>query len=417
MSTIANKLYFDTLGCAKNHVDTNHMIDDLSNNGYAIVDNPDVADIIILNTCAFIEAATSESIDTFFDYKNQYPEKKIVVAGCLVSRYKDDLKKSLSEADMFISCNQEENIVDILGKLNEIGNKPEENKSYEYVKISEGCNRFCSYCTIPFIRGRYKSILYEDIARDVKKTNAKEIVLVAQDCGAWGSDIGSKLSYLLDKLAKDFPNKLFRVLYIQPDAIDKDLIAIFKFNKNIVNYFDVPIQHVSSRLLKSMNRKPLNNFYDLIKSNIPDAKLRTTIIVGYPGETEEDFEELCDFINKDYFDYVGIFKYSQEEGTKAAKLDNQVDEDTKNRRFNILRDICDSLSLGKIDKYIGTVQQIIVEGAEDDRMYGRCQFQAPDVDGVVYFPYTKNINIGETVSVKIKDSELYDLVGELIEVD
>lgn len=413
MSTTGNKIFFDTLGCAKNHCDTEAMEKKLNAAGYNSTENLEEADLIILNTCAFIEAASQESINTFFEYNSI--GKPIIVVGCLVSRYKRDLEESLTEAKIFVSCKDEDNIVDYVNKVLKPQNKITKEQAftpYKYVKISDGCNRFCSYCTIPFIRGRYKSDKYEDIENRVREANAKEIVFVAQDTASY-HDGDCDLSMLLNRISKTFPEKFFRVLYIQPDGINADLLDTIKNNDNIASYLDIPLQHVNTGLLKTMNRKAIPDL-SYIKRTIPEVALRTTLIVGYPGETDEDFEELCNYMKDSEFDYVGIFKYSKEEGTKAAKLPNQVPEELKEQRYNILRDICDANSFSRLEDKIGTTQLVLLEGYEDGRYFGRSQFQAPDVDGVVYVQ-GQNLEIGNVVSVKITDTELYDLVGELSE--
>lgn len=422
-------IYFDTLGCAKNICDTNQMIDTLKQAGYNIVENAEISDVIILNTCAFIEAAAQESIDTFFEYRKSFIDKKIIVAGCLVSRFSDELIKELKEADAFIECKNESEVADLISDLNisnsskQIKKSKVNNEVYSYVKISDGCDRFCSYCTIPYIRGKYKSEKYDDIVKDVSdkiSQGAKEIILVAQDCGAWGVDFDESkdLAWLLENLANKFPLALFRVLYIQPDAINNKLINVFKSYNNIANYFDIPMQHCDESLLEKMNRKgDADSFINLISKirvEIPDAVIRSTLIVGFPGEAEEKFNSLCSFVNKANFDYLGCFEYSREEGTAAFDLPGQIEPEIKYSRANTIRDIADSLSLDKLSNRVGQTCDVLIEGIDDGRYYGRAWFQAPDVDGYVYiseFDNTKNVNIGDFVSVKIVDMEAYDLVG------
>lgn len=439
---------FDTLGCAKNLCDTNTMKDILISSGVKVTDDIDLCDCIILNTCAFIQSATQESVDTFFDYKNTYPNKKIIVSGCMCSRYKDKLETSLIEADAFVKCNDEDKILNYIKKIFNldnvsISNKEENLNSQEnitdnskyvcsYVKISDGCNRQCSYCMIPKIRGKHKSIKYTDIKDDVInkiKHGAKEIVLVAQDCGSWGIDLNSKelnnitcsfnLAWLLDNLAFEFKDTYFRVLYIQPDAINKNLIYVIKKHQNLVNYFDIPIQHVSQDILKNMNRITDQSYIEskikLIKSIIPEATLRTTLIAGFPGETNKDFNELVEFLNKSYFDYCGVFKYSDEEGSESSKLKNKIDDETISKRANLLQDVCDSIAIDKLDKKIQNIYKVLILGYEDNRLYGRASFQAPDVDGVVFIDkYNFKPEIGDIVNVKIISTEMYDLVGKIV---
>lgn len=427
--------YFDTLGCAKNIVDTSKMKESLLLLGINFTTDINKSNCIIVNTCAFIEAASQESINTILEYKKFYPDKKLIVTGCLVSRYKEDLKKELFEPDLFLSCKEEDKLGDSLINMFEVDfvrckkvdNVKSTKEAFRYIKISDGCNRFCSYCTIPYIRGRYRSISYEIIEKDVWNAvndGVKEIVLVAQDCGVWGNDFENKknLSYLLDCLAKSFSDTFFRILYVQPDAINDDLLNVMKKHENIVNYIDIPLQHVSKNLLKTMNRSgDAVKFLDMlqnIRKFLQDVTLRTTLIVGYPGETDKDFENLCIFMQKAKFDYVGVFEYSKEDGTKAAELSNQISSDIKQKRYALLRDLCDHISLKKLDNKIGNKYMVLIEGIDDGRIFGRSEFQAPEVDGYVYIDnlikFNDKINIGSIVDVKISDNEMYDLVGELV---
>lgn len=424
-------VYFDTLGCAKNSCDTTRMENILTENGCIITDQAELSQVIVLNTCAFIEAAAQESIDTFFEYRNFYKDKKIVVVGCLCSRYGKDLRDSLTEADAFLSCNKEDEIFNLIKDLDV---KTQDTKSSQevrefgpsrYIKISEGCDKWCSYCTIPFIRGKYRSVLYDEIKKEILEcVSAKEIVLVAQDCGVWGSDFDNDkdLSWLLENLSNDFKNLYFRTLYIQPDAIDEKLLKTMSSHDNICNYIDMPLQHCNAEILKLMNRsgsaKEFLSKIELIRSTIPDCVLRTTFISGFPGETDEQFDELCDFLEKAQFDYAGCFEYSQEEGTKASKLPNQIDKSVKYSRCNKVREICDEISLNKITNNIGKTFKVLIEGFEEGRLYGRTQYQAPSVDGVVFiseYSDEQNIKIGDYVNVKIVDCEAYDLVGVINE--
>lgn len=423
---LPSSIYFDTLGCAKNLCDTSKMEDALVHAGYQITSDVETSSAIVLNTCAFIEAACQESIDTFFEYRNYYIDKPIIVVGCLPSRYGNDLKYALKEADAFLSCSEEEKLPEVLSSLginsvSQIQIKSSSDLSYAYVKISEGCNNCCSYCMIPKIRGRYKSCSYDEIVKDCKKAinaGAKEVILVAQDCGAWGSDTGSNLAWLLNNLSDEFPHTMFRTLYIQPKAINQELLDIIASKNNISKYLDIPMQHCSSKLLKSMNRSGnAQTYLELIRSirkTIPQCTLRTTFIVGFPGETDQDFDDLCSFVQEANFDYAGCFEYSNEEGSASSKLPNQISRDIKFSRTNVLREILDNISLNKINDKIGSEFLITIEGFEDDRYYGRAPFQAPDVDGVVYiseFCNTEKISIGDTLNVKIQDTEGYDLVG------
>lgn len=423
---MSNNVSFLTLGCAKNESDSARMQEDLIRAGYSIVDIADSADVIVVNTCSFIQSAIEESLDAVFEIAGYDPvasgDTKLVVCGCMPSRFGDDLEEELTEADKFVSCREEDNIVEIIDDLlgvSSVRNSVEVDFDYapsEYVKISDGCNRFCSFCTIPFIRGRYHSFSYDEIASDVKakvESGTKEIVLIAQDSGIWGLDLKPRenLASLLKRLSEAYPDTWFRVMYLQPAGMTDELLDVMATHGNICNYFDIPLQHCDSEILKSMNRSGSRAEYEQmvarIRQRIPGIALRTTLIVGYPGETEEQFDDLCDFVSETEFDYVGIFAYSPEDGTPAAELPNQVDEDTKQARFQELRDIADAVSSHVVSQRIGTSMDVLVLGCEEDgQLYGRAQCQAPDVDGVTYLEHGA---VGEVHTVSISDTLLYEM--------
>ena len=347
---------------------------------------------------------------------------KLVVCGCMPSRFGDDLAEELTEADKFVTCSEEDNIVEIIDDIlgvSSVRDSVEVVFDYapsEYVKISDGCNRFCSFCTIPYIRGRYHSFSYDEIASDVKakvESGTKEIVLIAQDSGIWGLDLKPRenLASLLKRLAEAYPDTWFRVMYLQPAGMTDELLDVMAAHDNICKYFDIPLQHCDSAILKSMNRSGSRAEYEQmvarIRQRIPGVALRTTLIVGYPGETEEQFEDLCDFVSEAEFDYVGIFAYSPEDGTPAAELPDQIDEDTKQARLQELRDIADPVSSSVVSQRIGASMDILVLGCEEDgQLYGRAQCQAPDVDGVTYLD---NGTVGEIHTVTISDTLLYEM--------
>ena len=428
-------VYFLTLGCAKNEVDTAAMKELVLDAGYCVVEDPDSASAIIVNTCSFIQAATEESLDAIFELA-QIPnitssKAKLIVCGCMVSRYGEDLKHELTEANAFVACSDEVHIVDTLQNM--IGTPSKHNVGISepikqngtnqvsaYVKISDGCDRFCSYCTIPYIRGRYHSFELCDIKQNCEKAisnGAKEIVLIAQDTGRWGQDFSPArdLSYLLNELANSYPETWFRIMYLQPEGLTEQVLQCVKSHKNICKYFDIPLQHVNPSILRKMNRTgSYDEFVSLIKhikDEIPEITLRTTLIAGFPGETEEQFQELYDFVSEGLFDYVGVFAYSREDGTKAASLDDQIDEDIKLERAQCIRDLADSVSAPLISSRIGKNDIVLIEGAEDDgQLFGRCMSQAPEVDGVTYVDKGK---IGEFVEVSIVDTMLYEMEGEV----
>lgn len=426
-------VYFLTLGCAKNEVDTAHMQARTEAAGFITVTDPKVADAIIVNTCSFIQDATEESLDAIFEMcdlgMDAEKKPKVIVSGCMPSRYGEDLQKELTEVDDFVPCGKEDDIVgiirDVLGiPESDVDNNflemaiPSGGTHFSYVKISDGCDRFCTYCTIPFIRGRYHSFSSESIFAEVDalvSQGVKEIILIAQDTGRWGQDFEepSSLADLLHDLALRFPNTWFRVMYIQPEGVSDALIEAVGAHENICSYFDIPLQHVNADILKAMNRSgDKETFFELfrkIRSRIPGVMIRTTLIAGFPGETDDQFMELCNFVEEADFDYVGVFPYSQEEGTKAAEMINQRTEEEKLERAQTLRDIADSLSVARVSERIGKSYDVLVLGEEEDgQLYGRAKCQAPEVDGVVYLESGK---AGDIVRVTIEDTLLYEMEG------
>ena len=424
---------FVTMGCAKNEVDSDHMAARLSHAGYRIVDDPESTNVVIVNTCSFIQAATEESIEAILEVAGYDSvasgDSKLIVAGCMPARYGADLEPEFPEVSGYIACNKEDDIVahvdDLMGVERLTGDdrgisldSQNQHRVFAYVKISDGCDRFCAYCTIPYIRGRYHSYTLDDIRGEVQRVvaqGAREVVLIAQDTGRWGKDFDepSSLAQLMSSLAEEWTGIWFRVMYIQPEGVTDELIAAVRDHANICDYFDVPFQHANERILRSMNRKgsgaDFRNLVQHIRTSIPDATIRTTLIAGYPGETEQDFEELCDFVDEAELDYVGVFAYSREEGTKAFDLDEQVDDDEKAYRAQTLRDRADAACAPRISARIGKTMDVLVCGAEEDgQLYGRAQCQAPDVDGVTYVP---SGNPGDFVTVTIDDTLLYEMEG------
>ena len=427
---------FVTMGCAKNEVDSAHMRSRLERAGYRCGDDVERADAIIVNTCSFIQSATEESIEAILDVAGlesvSSGRAHLVVAGCMPSRYGTELETELTEASSFVPCADEASIVEIVDDLFGIERLPGvgPDVSFQakgadavsaYVKISDGCNRFCSYCTIPFIRGRYHSFSYEEIAGEVGERiedGAREIVLIAQDTGRWGDDFEqpSSLAALLSSLAEEYPHTWFRVMYIQPEGVTDELIDSVAAHDNVCSYFDIPFQHCDADILRSMNRKGDGlshlELLERILDRIPDATLRTTLIAGFPGETDEQFEALCDFIEEAPLDYIGVFAYSREEGTRAYDLAGQVEEDEKVYRAQRLRDLADDVCAPRISGRIGREYEILVCGAEEDgQLYGRAMCQAPDVDGVTYLDAG---NPGDIVRVMIEDVLLYEMEGTCI---
>lgn len=432
---------FVSLGCSKNLVDTEKTIDLFKKHGYDIVNNPKEADIIVINTCGFIEAAKEEAINTILemaDYKKENC-KYIIAMGCLVQRYRDELEKSLPEVDLFIKYDEYNTI---WGQIDNLINKDIEHErepdipfnklkdrvittgeNYAYIKIADGCNNCCTFCAIPYIRGRFESRPMEDIieeTKDLSKKGYKEIILIAQDTTKYGIDIYGKpkLSELLKKLCKIDGIKWIRFLYAYPETIDDKLIKVVKKNDKICKYFDIPIQHISDTVLKKMNRKSnaesINELIKKLRDKIPDVVIRTTVMVGFPGETQEDFDKLCEFVEKAKFDKLGAFSYSKEEGTPAAKMSNQVHPMTKKARYNKIMEIQQKISEENLKKYIGKELDVLVEGKTTDGKYYICRsyMDVPDIDGVIYLETSKELKSGDFTKCTIKSSmNEYDLLG------
>ena len=439
----APRVSFVTLGCAKNEVDSQEMAAKLVRAGYELCDDPAEAEVIIINTCSFIQAATEESIDTFFELAGLDSvvagDAKIIMAGCLPARYGADLENELSEAHAFVPCSREDDIVSVVAGLypNRVPAVPElgadgtigaqeyamttagDSPFVAYVKISDGCDRMCSYCTIPFIRGRYHSYSLAEIEADVAykvASGVREITLIAQDTGRWGQDLpgDQSLATLMGHLAARFADTWFRVMYIQPEGITDELLATMRQHENICRYLDIPFQHAAKPVLRAMNRRGEGREYleliEHIRAEVPDITLRTTLIAGFPGETEEQFDELLDFIERADLDYVGVFPYSQEDGTRAAAMDGQIDEDIKQERAQQVRDLADSLSAARIANRIGSRMKVLVLGTEEDgQLYGRSTCQAPDVDGITFVASGEP---GDIIEVEITGTLMYEMEGE-----
>lgn len=482
---------------------------DLDENTKTVIS--DIPDITIINTCSFITEATQESIDAIFaviDERTTFfsdsalarkHDSKIIVAGCMPSRYGQELEREIPEVDAFISTDEEDRIVDVVSNL--LGLELQEDKAcaptarttgepFAFVKISDGCDRFCSFCTIPFIRGRYKSRPAKEIIDEVEflvEHGVLEIVLIGQDTGVWGDDFCSKnqseplssstLPALLDYLARTFQNTWFRVMYLQPERIDEKLLHVMSANNNICNYLDIPLQHASKKVILEMNREGSGKEYlellARIRNTIPDVTLRTTLIAGFPGETDADARELVDFMYKAKFDFAGVFEYSQEDGTVAGQRDDQIDSDVAIERANRVREAIEECSCASADSRVDNVYDVLVCGivGQDDefesnldnafcdslidltglsnlgvlgnlsdehiqadtqdkndkssacsydnmsdqnvKVWGRTMFQAPEVDSVIYFDAPAK-SVGTFVSVKVVDTLGLDLEGELV---
>ena len=437
-----NNVHIVTLGCSKNDVDSSMMYSLLDKNKYQMVNEPSQADILIVNTCGFIDAAKEESIDTILEsveYKNEGRCKKVLLSGCLAQRYPEELIKEIPEIDGIIGTGNIDYINELLDRslagdlfiktdnLNSAyieGIRKEEVNTTEYVKISEGCNNNCSYCIIPSLRGKNRSRKIEDIYSEVEylvSKGAREIILIAQNTTDYGIDLYSKysLANLINKISKIEDLKWIRVLYLYPDHFTDELIEEFKNNDKLVNYVDMPLQHISDDVLKKMNRKTskehiIKTLKNLRKS-VPDIVIRTTFIVGFPGESDDDFNQLVDFIKDIKFDKLGVFEYSKEEGTRAASLDEQIFDSIKEERKNEIMAIQSEISAEILSKKIGKKLEILIEEEVDEENYiGRTYMDSPEIDGVTYVHSDKNLEIGSFVQVNVVDSLDYDLVGEII---
>ena len=447
------KVHFVSLGCPKNLVDTEIMLGSLTQEGYSVTDNADEADTVIVNTCGFIEDSKKESIQTIIEMgeKKNKNLKKLVVAGCLTQRYKDELVEGLPEADIFIGSGAFQNIADILKNPGKDENGSVQKKFFylptylqqegtprvntqpkyrAYLKISEGCKKRCAFCAIPMIRGNLQSRSLDAVVSESKLLVAggvKELIVISHDFTDYGWDLKRKDKTrtespyeLLKALSDNSGAQWIRLLYLYPDGITPEVIELIKSRDNLVKYFDMPLQHISNSVLKRMNRRmtkeEIEEVLKNIKAEIPEAVIRTQFIVGFPGETEEEFQELLKFVEEQQFDRVGCFKYSPEEGTKAGSMPDQVDEATKQRRHDQLMELQQDISRKRHQAMIGKVLPVLVEGfseVTDLLLQGRSSQQAPDIDGVVYIN-EGDASVGDMVNVEITDSHDYDLLGKIV---
>ena len=436
-----NSVKIVTLGCSKNEVDSSCMMSILDKNRYSVENDPEKADIIIVNTCGFIDAAKEESIDTILQmakYKETGSCKKMILSGCLAQRYPEELLKEIPEADGIIGTGNISQINDILDrsidgerviKVDNInspyleGIKKEKVNITEYVKISEGCNNNCSYCIIPKLRGKNRSRRIEDIYEEVSylaKNGAREIILIAQNTTDYGIDLYGRysLSKLIKEISKINDIKWIRVLYLYPDHFTDELISEFINNDKLVKYVDIPLQHYSDHVLKLMDRhtdkEHIKNLIEKLRK-IKGLIIRTTFIVGFPGESEEDFNILREFINTYKFDKLGVFTYSREESTKANNLNEQIDEDVKEYRRDIIMEDQLKISERLLEDKIGQVLQVLIEEKIEDNLYaGRSYLDSPDIDGVIYVNSNKNLSINSFINVKVTSSMEYDLIGDAV---
>lgn len=441
------KIGFVSLGCAKNLVDTETMLARLASAGYEITPEETEADVIIVNTCAFIESAKRESIDNILDVawlKEHRSLKGIIVTGCLAERYKDDIFTEIPEVDAVVGIGGEKSIVEAVASVlnkKRFSDYFDKEKSLlggervvttpdftAYLKIAEGCDNRCTYCAIPLIRGGFRSRTMEDIiaeAKDLEALGVKELNLIAQDTSRYGLDIYGKysLAELAHRITEETSIPWVRLLYCYPDKITDELIAEMRDNPRIVKYLDIPIQHISDKVLRAMNRHGdsamIKDAVARVRAAIPDITLRTTLIVGFPGETQEDFDKLCEFVKEAKFDRLGAFTYSREEDTPAYDLPDQIDEQVKQDRYDIIMKEQMHIAAEKNEALVGKKLRVLCEGYDQaaEIYYGRGQGDAPDIDTKVYFSNpagAKRISAGEFVSVIIEKTVDYDLVGRAI---
>ena len=453
------KVGFVSLGCSKNLIDTEIAIGHFKSNKYEIENNPEKAEIIVINTCGFIESAKEEAINTILEMA-EYKKRRckyLIAMGCLVQRYYNDLIKALPEVDLFIKIDEynqlwnkiedlikrdivEKSKIKTSTKISEIKPLPmptynefmervvTTGKNYAYLKIGEGCSNKCTYCAIPYIRGPFVSRKMEEIldeAEMLARKGIKELIVIAQDTTKYGVDIygESKLAELLEKLSKIKGIEWIRFLYSYPEGITDKLIETVANNDKIAKYFDIPIQHISDTILKKMNRKTskenIIKILEKIRNKIPNVTLRTSLIVGFPGETKENFEELLEFVKDTKFDKLGTFMYSKEEGTPAAKLPNKIHGNTKKARYNKIMEAQQEISKQILEEKIGKTYKILVEDISFDKKYliGRTMQDVPEEDGLVYIKKDKNLNENEVlnnfVNCKIINVSNYDLIGKI----
>lgn len=439
-------LMYITLGCAKNEVDTDRMRSLLSAANYDEVFDPSQADAVLINTCSFLASATSESIETTLalaeDIADGVRDTRIIMCGCVPSRYGAELPDELPEVAAFVRTDEEDGIVAVVDELLGIERTslpfiPTVKRTVEsavaYVKISDGCDRFCSFCAIPYIRGRYHSRSAESIlseVRDLVAGGVREIVLIGQDTGIWGTDFSNdvqgprNLAQLMRAVAEAVrPEHVWiRVLYLQPEGMTDELISVIRDTPEVLPYIDIPVQHCSERILKAMHRsgseEQLSELFAKLRREIPGMVIRTTSLVGFPGETDEEAEQMLAFMDREGFDYTSVFPYSQEEGTRAATMDDQVDEDVKLDRTQRAMDLAESLGFAATAAHVGEIAEVIVDGIEetDDgpELIGHAWFQAPDSDGAVHLDISEAA-VGDILQVRFVDSFCYELVGEDVE--
>ena len=441
-------ILFVTLGCAKNEVDTDRMRALLFAQGFSEVDTPDEADIVLINTCSFLTSATEESIETTLQIaegtSHGVRSLPIVMCGCVPSRYGSKLPEELPEVAAFVRADEEDGIVDVVSEVLGIERTPQSviaahgmlrtvEGASAYVKISDGCDRFCAFCAIPYIRGHYQSRPADEILSEVSSLmegGVREIILIGQDTGIWGNDIAETntgevptLAWLMRQVAQVVRpyNGWVRVLYLQPEGMTDELISTIRDTPECLPYIDIPIQHCSERVLARMGRSSsaseLRSLFDRLRREIPGMVLRTTGMCGFPGETEEESDELYDFIQEQEFDYTSVFTYSPEEGTAGASMPNQVPDEIKMERTQRLIDLVEELGFAGTARHVGERCEVIIDGIEDTdegfELIGHAWFQAPDCDGAVHIA-NGEARVGDIVLCDLVDSFCYEIIGEIV---
>ncbi|MBQ8247624.1 MAG: 30S ribosomal protein S12 methylthiotransferase RimO [Lachnospiraceae bacterium] len=439
------KVLFISLGCDKNLVDTETMLGYLSQKGYEITDDENEAEAVVVNTCCFIHDAKQESVDAILemaDLRKEGQIKALIVTGCLAQRYNDEIREEIPEVDVIMGTQAIEDIVEALENVlagNATNYLPDINKPlpklgkrmittgghYAYLKIAEGCDKHCTYCIIPKVRGTYRSVPMEELLEQarqlVEDVGVKELILVAQETTIYGTDIygEKKLPELLARLSEIRGLKWIRILYCYPEEIDDALIEEIATNDKVCNYLDIPVQHASDKILKRMGRRTtraeLENTIGKLRARIPDICLRTTLISGFPGETEADHEEVMEFVDTMEFDRLGVFTYSKEEDTPAALMDDQIEEECKEMRRSEIMELQQAIAFEKADSMIGRTVLAMIEGriAGEDAYIARTYMDAPNVDGYLFINTSKDMMTGDFAYVRITGSNEYDLIGEL----
>lgn len=439
-------LYIVSLGCPKNLVDSEVMLAALEQSGYAVVDDPDQASVLLINTCGFIRPAVEEAIDTIFElaaYKEQNPHQKLLVTGCMVQRYGSELLNELPEVDLFVGLDDFPRIGTMLEQLplrpqcivtsgpstflmnNTLPRRISTPFFRAYLKITEGCDNRCAYCMIPSIRGRLRSRAMTDLlleATRLQQAGVRELALIAQDLTAYGRDLGNGTSLvsLLEALLTQTDIPWLRLLYAYPSGITDDLLHLMADQPRLLPYLDIPFQHVSTPVLRAMNRhydhRALQDLILRIRRIVPDCAIRTTMLVGFPGETRDDVDLLLEALQTWQLDHVGVFQYQDEEGSSAAKLPDKISEEEKEARYQQVMAVQATISAQRQQRFIGRVEPVLVEGISEESdllLEGRSRFQAPEIDGCVYIT-AGHVNPGDIVPIRITEAHTYDLVGEVV---